>query len=168
MKQSIIFLVISVVLASAVMPTYSQEVLPEVTVVAVNYKYLKMVGDKETAVPVKRLERAAAAYDIKSADYYEDEYDTYFVSFYLPEGEILAAYDKDGKLIRTAEKYKNVKLPSAVAKAVTERFPKWRISKDVYVVNYYGEGGATKRYKLLLENGNKRLRIKTDDQGTIY
>lgn len=149
---------------------FSQEILPEVSVIATNYKYLKNVNGKEVAVPVQRLQRMAASYDIKNSDYYEEDYDTYFISFYLPEGEILAAYDKDGKLIRTAEKYKNVRLPSTVATAVVTKFPNWSISKDVYLVSYYDDnngGKAVKKYKLVLENGNKRIRVQVSEDGEI-
>ena len=144
-----------------------QGTLPEILVVAANYKYLKNVGGKEVAVPVKRLERTAASYDIKSSEYYEEDYDSYFISFSVPEGEILAAYNKDGKLIRTAEKYQNVQLPVAVSKAVVSRFPNWSISKDTYLVNYYDAGGgqATKKYKLVLQNGTKRIRVQVNEQG---
>jgi len=149
-------------------PVFSQEILPNIYVIATNYKYLKNVGGKEVAVPVQRLQRTAAAYDIKSSDFYEDDYDTYFVSFYLPEGEILAAYNKDGKLIRTAEKYKNVQLPAVVSKAIVTRFPNWSIAKDTYLVNYYDASGkADKKYKLVLENGNKRMRVQVNEKGEI-
>ncbi|WP_161888276.1 nicotinate-nucleotide adenylyltransferase [Pontibacter russatus] len=140
-------------------------VLPEVKIVAVNYKYLNSVNDKETAMPVQRLEREAAAYDIKTASFYEDEYDNYFVSFYIPEGKILASYDKDGKLLRTAEKFKDTALPPAVRQAVSKRFPEWKITRDVYLVNYHESTGATKRYKILLENGDKRIKVTTDENG---
>ena len=148
-------------------PALCQQTLPEVTIFAANYKYLKNVGGKQVAVPVKRLQRVAAFYDVKNSEYYEEDYDTYFISFYLPEGEILAAYDKDGKLIRTAEKYKNVMLPPAVTKAVTERFPNWGITKDSYLVNYYeaNGGSATKKYKLVLQNGTKRVRVQVNEKG---
>ena len=151
------------------MPGFSQETLPEVTVTAANYKYLKTVGGQQVSVPVQRLQRMAASYDIKSSDYYEEDYETYFISFYLPEGQILAAYDKDGKLIRTAEKYKNVLLPAVVTKSVVDRFPNWSISKDVYMVNYYDEGGKTtvKKYKLVLQNGSKRMRVQVNEEGEI-
>ena len=145
----------------------AQVELPEVTIVATNYKYLNSVDDKDTPLPVKRLEREAAAFDLKNSEFYEDEYDTYFVSFYIPEGKILAAYDKDGKLLRTAEKYKNIKLPQTVAKTVADTYPQWTISKDAYLVSYYDERGTTKVYKLLLENGKKRMRVKINDQGDI-
>jgi len=143
----------------------AQVELPEVTIVATNYKYLNSVDDKETAEPVKGLQREAAAFNIKNSDFYEDEYDTYFVSFYIPEGKILAAYDKDGKLLRTAEKYKNLKLPAMVRQAVASKYPGWTVAEDAYLVNYYDERGSTKTYKLLLENGDKRMRVKMDEKG---
>ncbi|MBS1563191.1 MAG: nicotinate-nucleotide adenylyltransferase, partial [Bacteroidetes bacterium] len=133
--------------------------------VAANYKYLRAVGGDEVAAPVQKLQRAAAAYNVKKSEYYEEDYDNYFISFYIPDGQILAAYDKSGKLIRTAEKYKNVKLPSAVTSSVSTRFPNWAISADTYQVTYYEEKGAAKRYKLLLQNGDKRLRIQVGEDG---
>lgn len=165
MKKAKLMLSLGVCLIGFTIQSSAQEVLPEVKVLAVNYKYIKSVTDKGASEPVKRLENRAAAYDVKSSDFYEDEYDTYFVSFYLPEGKILAAYDKDGKLLRTAEKFKNVKLPSEVAQAVAKRFPQWSISKDVYQVTYFDSKGANKSYKLLLENGSKRMRVKTNEKG---
>lgn len=165
MKRSKAMLALGAFMLGITIPSFSQEVLPEVTVVAVNYKYLKSVDNKEAAQPVKLLERKAAAFDVKNSEYYEDEYDTYFISFYLPEGRVLAAYDKDGKLLRTAEKFKNVALPPAVRQSVGNRFPQWRISKDVYLVNYYDAGGSKKMYKLLLENGSKRIRVKINEKG---
>lgn len=144
---------------------HTQEVLPEVTVKAVKYKYLNAVNDKDAAQPVKLLQRQAAEYDVKTSSFYEEDYDTYFISFYIPDGQILASYDKDGKLLSTVEKYKNVMVPPAVRSAVTNRYPQWSISKDVYLVNYNEENGAKKVYKLTLESGDKRMKIKTNEKG---
>ncbi len=168
MKRYVLTIVAVFFTLGYTIPVFAQETLPEVTVVATNYKYLKSVGGKEVAQPVQVLQRTAAAYDVKKSEYYEDEYDSYFISFYIPQGQILAAYDKDGKLIRTAEKYENVKLPSAVTNAVAGRFPNWKISKDVYQVTYYEEKGADKKYKLLLENGNKRMKVKVNEAGEFF
>ena len=145
--------------------TVAQEVLPEVTIKSVRYKYLSAVDQKDVAQPVKMLQRQAAEYDVKKSQYYEDEFDTYFISFYIPDGELLATYDQDGKLLRTAEKYKNVALPKAVGEAVVRSFPGWAISQDAYLVNYYEDSGARKVYKLVLENGDKRMKIKTNEKG---
>jgi hypothetical protein len=142
--------------------------LSEVVIVARNYKYLNKIDNTEAAIPVKMLERKVAAYDIKSSDYYDDEYDYYTVSFFIPEGKIVAVYNKDGKIIQTIEKFTDVKLPTAVAKAVTKRFPQWKIAKDVYLVNFSDhKESAKKRYKITLENGDQRLKIKTDAEGNF-
>jgi hypothetical protein len=166
MKNLKSFLILIILISGFSSISNAQIVLPEVKIEAINYKYLNSVGDA-VALPVKRLQREVAAFDLKTSDFYEDEYDTYFISFYIPEGEILAAYDKDGKLLRTAEKYKNVKLPLPVAATVAQKYPGWGIAKDVYLVSYYESKGINKVYKLILENGNKRMRIKTNESGDI-
>jgi hypothetical protein len=139
--------------------------LPEVIVMARNFKYLKSVNEKGGAQPVKLLERFAAAYDVKKSEFYEDDAEGYFISFYLPQGYILAEYDAEGKLIRTAEKFKDVALPGVVRSAVTTRFPNWAITSDVYLVKYNDAAGSKKDYKLILENGDKRMRVKVNEKG---
>lgn len=126
------------------------------------------MDNKNDAEPVKILERKAAAYDVKNSEFYDDDNETYYISFYLPEGYVLAVYDKDGKLLRTAERFKDIDLPPAVRKAVVNRFPQWKISKDIYLVKYNEPSGAKKDYKLILENGSKRLRVKTDENGEFH
>ncbi len=141
--------------------------LPEVKLVAVNYKYLDAAGNEDASMPVKQLQRQVAEYDVRTADFYSDEYDFYSVSFFIPEGKILASYDKDGNLLRTAEKFKDVALPKAVRDAIVARFPNWNMTRDVYLVHYHDSGKVKKQYKVLMENGNKRMRIKTDDKGNF-
>ena len=142
--------------------------LPEVEIVAVNYKYLNDVDESDAAQSVKLLQREVASYDLKSSEYYEDQYENYFISFYIPQGKILASYDKDGNILRTVEKYKNIALPTAVAVSVGTKYPGWTISENAYLVNYHDEKGVTKKeYKILLEKDNSRMRIKTDENGNI-
>jgi hypothetical protein len=146
---------------------FAQDTLPGVTVISYNYKYLKSINDTNAAQPVKMLQKHSANYDIKSSEFYEEEYDEYIISFNIPKGEILATYDKEGRIIRTAERFKNVGLPPSVREAVSKKYPEWSITKDFYLVNYYADSkNPTKKiYKLLLENGSKRLRIKTNEKG---
>lgn len=150
-------------------PLFAQVVtLPEVEVSAKNYKYLDDVNNSSAAQTVQLLERYATSYDVRDSEYYEDEYDKYFISFFIPKGKILAAYDDDGNLLRTIEKYENVKLPLAVSKAAAKEYPGWKITQDAYLVNYHNKLGVTKKeYKLVLEKGNNRIRIKTDENGNI-
>lgn len=141
------------------------EQLSEVVVTAVNYKYLNALDSKEVAIPVKMLERKVASYNVQDAEFYSDDYDFYTVSFYIPEGKIVAAYNPEGEVIRTIERFENVKLPIAVRDAVAERFPNWAIVEDVYRITYSQDKGANKRYKLKLKNGEKIMRVKVDDTG---
>ncbi|NNK83793.1 MAG: nicotinate-nucleotide adenylyltransferase [Flavobacteriaceae bacterium] len=145
--------------------------LPE-TIISVNYKYLDAVEEVDadnTPARVKKLEQEVLKFDNKDmTSLYDDEYETYTVSFFVPEGRIIAAYNKDGKIIRTIEKYNNVRLPLEVMQSVSKRFPNWGIVEDVYFINYHCERDSIKQvYKIKLKNDDKFLTIKTDENGTF-
>lgn len=143
-----------------------KEELSEVVVHATNYKYLRSVNTEEVAsVPVELLERKVAAFNVKDSEFYQDDWGVYKIDFYIPNGHVLAAYDDNGKLLRTVERFKNINLPVAVKKSVMKRFPEWTIIKDVYLVNYHEDKGLTKKYKLQLQNGDKTIRVKIDNKG---
>lgn len=145
------------------------EKLSEVVVYATNYKYLNNIDtEEEASIPVEMLRRKVASFDVKGSEFYQDDYDTYNINFYIPEGKILAAYDKDGKIIRTVERFENINIPNTVKMAVLDRFPGWTITKDAYLVTYHDTKGVTKKYKLKLENGDKVLRVKLDADGVFY
>lgn len=161
-------IILALVVFGISLPLFAQVTLPEVEVSAKNYKYLDDVNNTSAAQTVQMLERYATTYDVRSSEYYEDEYDKYFISFYIPKGKILAAYDDEGNILRTVEKYENIKLPLAVAKSAAKEYPGWKITQDAYLVNYHNKQGVTKKeYKLVLEKGNNRIRIKTDENGNI-
>ncbi|MDC1321652.1 nicotinate-nucleotide adenylyltransferase [bacterium] len=142
--------------------------LPEVVITAVNYKYLNAVENEDTDLSVQMLQEQVAMYDLKNSDLYGDEYDTYTVSFYIPDGKILAAYDKNGEIIRTIERFQNVKLPKDVRNAVYKRFPNWSLEKDVYLVNYHKNNEkVSKQYKVKLKNGKKVMRVKLAEDGNF-
>jgi hypothetical protein len=146
---------------------FSQNItLPEVEIAAVNYKYLNAVDSDNIAVNVKMLQEKVALYDVKKSDLYVDDYSTYTVTFYIPEGKILAAYDKKGKLIRTIEKFKDVRLPAIVINSIAKRFPNWAMNNDVYRVEYHSDKGATKKqYKVKITNGEFVQTIKVNENG---
>lgn len=165
MKSLKLVLSIGLLLLGFTIQSFAQVLLPEIKIVPARYKYLNAMDNTELAQPVRLLQEKVATYNVKDSEFYDDEYDTYFVSFYIPDGTILASYDKNGTLLRTAENYKNIKMPAAVNKAIATKYPQWQISKNVYLVNYYDSGVANKMYKILLENGDKRVRVKINEQG---
>ncbi len=148
---------------------YTQEIkLPEVIISAVNYKYLNTVNEEDIDPSVQRLEQEVAFYNIKDSELYEDEYDSYMIEFYIPDGKIVAAYDKEGNILRTIEKYESVKLPKDVRDSVFERFPNWTLDKDAYYVTYNSSNNKAKKiYKLKLRNGNEVVRLKVDAEGNF-
>jgi hypothetical protein len=168
MKKLILGLLCIGLTSPALAQIIKTEELSEVTVYATNYKYLNTLASEDpAAIPVQMLERKVAAFNLEESDYYSDEYDYYQINFYIPEGKILAAYDKDGKIIRTVERFKDIALPNSVKEAVMDRFPGWTVTKDVYVVRYHENKGATKTYKLRLENGDEKIKVKVDENGNF-
>ncbi|GAA4270400.1 nicotinate-nucleotide adenylyltransferase [Hyunsoonleella aestuarii] len=166
MKKSIL----SLIIFCLTFGVYSQieNQLPEVVITAVNYKYLNAVENEEIDLSVQMLQEQVAMYDLKNSELYGDEYETYTVSFFIPDGKILAAYDKNGKIIRTIEKFKNIKLPKSVREAVYKRFPNWSLEKDVYLVNYHSKNEkVSKEYKVKLKNGEKTMRVKLTEDGNF-
>ena len=139
--------------------------LSEVVITPVNYKYLNQADSKDAAIPVKMLQRKVATFNVEEQDYYTDEFDFYTVSFYIPDGKIVAVYDQEGVVMRTIEKFNNIALPDPVAKAVLDRFPNWEVVSDVYRVTYNNKKGAKKTYKLKLQNGDKTMRVKLTEEG---
>lgn len=161
-------LIFSLMAIGFVYQMYAQDIkLPEVIISAVNYKYLNAVNTEDSDPSVTRLEQEVAFYNVKESDLYEDDYDTYMIEFYIPDGRIVAAYNSNGELLRTIEKFKSVKLPKDVRDAVFTRFPNWTLDKDVYYVNYDVNKDVKKVYKIKLRNGNEVMRIKIDAEGNF-
>ncbi|WP_299111321.1 nicotinate-nucleotide adenylyltransferase [uncultured Winogradskyella sp.] len=165
MKNLFLFLVV----CAFTTPIFAQIVeLDTVVVRPIKYKYIYEVVDEDIDQSVKDLQIKLAKFDVTKEEYYSDEYDSYNVSFYIPKGYAVATYDEDGQLLRTIERYKNVKLPLAVIEAVAERFPNWSIDKDIYKVSYSEPKWESKKtYKLKLTNGEKTIRVKTDQDGNF-
>ncbi len=140
--------------------------LPE-TLISVNYKYLDAVDVDHVPNRVKKLEKEVLNYkNIEQSKLYDDEHDTYTVSFYVPEGKIVAAYDAQGKIIRTIEKYNNVRLPLVVMQSISKRFPNWGIVEDVYLIKYHCDDDNLKQeYKVKIKNENEVLTVKTNEKG---
>ena len=167
MKNIIIILFVFGLFIQSFAQVVKDEKLPEVVINISNYKYIHSVNMEDADISVELLEQKVAQYDLINSDVYVDEFSLYNVSFYIPDGYILAAYDGEGNITHTIEKFKNVKLPSAVMKSVNDKYPRWTVSNNVYRVNYSQSQGVTKIFKFTLKNGDKRIRIKTDGKGNF-
>lgn len=156
------------VIGFAIQLIHSQEIeLPEVNL-DVNHVYLNAIESKEVPEIVQMLEKEVAFYDLKVSDFYNDEYDNYTVSFYIPEGSIIAAYNTEGKILSTVERFKNIKLQKKIVTSILEQYPNWEIVENVYKVDYYDKNGiARKQYNIKLKNSNKHKTVKVDGDGDL-
>ncbi len=163
-------LIICLIITGLTTVGFAQETtiaLEEVEVLGVNYKYLNALGDEDVAEPVKLLQQKVAAFNIKSLDGYEDEAEDYYVYFNIPAGKILAVYDEKGEIMRTSERFKDIRLPLPVSNAIVREYPGWRIEGDIYVVNYRKDEEIIKSYKLFIRKGDMHKRVKTDEKGNF-
>lgn len=147
---------------------YAQEIaLAEVEVVA-NYKYIQATNVEKIALPVKNLEAKVLEFKDDKGVLENEDGVSYNVYFNNSDGKIIVSYDTTGKILKTTEHYKNVRLPLEVLRAIVSRFPNWTIVEDTYHVNYHCDKGITeKHYKIQLANADKTVDIKTDDKGNF-
>jgi len=143
------------------------EELPTVVLHNVNYKYLTDVNTEHEAGIVEFLQLEVANFNLKNTDVYDEEESKYEIYFSIPEGYICVNYNNSGEITSTLQKFHNSKLPPVVLKTVINKYPGWSISKNTYSVTYNQRKGADRSYKLILENGNRRIKVKTDGVGNI-
>lgn len=163
-------IVIGLIIFGLTVQSFAQdaEVLPEIEIKGINYKYLNNVGGNDVAIPVKILERKVGKFDLVNSKYYVDEVRDYYVYFEIPEGRILAVYDELGEIIRTSEKFIDIPLPLSVSNAIVDEYPGWKITGDIYLVIYRrAKESASKTYKLFIEKDGKRKKLKTDEKGNF-
>ncbi|TXG39625.1 nicotinate-nucleotide adenylyltransferase [Seonamhaeicola maritimus] len=160
-------IILSIISFIIVLQVYAQTIELPNTVISVNYQYLNAKDSDDAPLRVKVLEEAVLNYNNSDiSQLYDDEYETYRVSFYIPEGKIVAAIDKSGKIIRTIEKYNNVRLPLEVMQAISARFPNWAIVEDVYLIKYHCDDDALKKeYKVKIKNEDKVISVRTNEKG---
>lgn len=160
-------LVLGLLIFGLTTQVFSQVIELSEVEISKNYKYLDAVDDTQSAKPVELLQTNALNYEDKTNDLIEDECGDQKVSFKIPDGKIVAVYDDGGNIIRTIEKYKNVRLPQEVLQAIAQRFPNWAVVEDVYLVNYYCDKGVKQVYKIKIQNEDKVVSIKTDENGNF-
>lgn len=153
-----------VVLMGLATPVFAQveEVLPEVEVLGLHFKYLDAINDTDEPMVIKDLHKYVGDFDILESDVYDYKYDAYTFTFKIPQGKILASYDDEGNLMWTVEKFKNVKVPTDVAKMVASKYPGWHFEKTFYTIKYTEKFGANKKYKVIISKDGKKKRLTLD------
>jgi hypothetical protein len=129
----------------------------------VNESYFLSI--KEDIVPqrVKKFQKAVAAYDIKQADIYSENWkSTYTVIFTENNNVIEAVYDQNGKIIACKESYEGISLPYILSKKILKDYPGWGFDQVECNIDYSYEQLPEITYKVVIKNGNKKKTISID------
>ncbi|MDO7172598.1 hypothetical protein [Mariniflexile sp. AS56] len=135
-----------------------------------NASYINTVFEADMSKRIDYLESQVAEYNIKEDPAYKAGTEFYSVTFKEAKaykGTIMATYDANGKIVRTTERFKNVKLPFEVRNTITKTHYGFIIQSNVYVVNYSDKGVSKKFYKLNIARNGETKSLKIDPQGNI-
>jgi hypothetical protein len=166
MKKKLIWLVF----LGLTIQTFAQvrpEVLPEIEVLGINYKYISAINENEPSILIKELHKKGGKFDLTNSDTFSDAYNDYYYTFKIPEGKILASYDSKGLFIKTVERFKNIRLPIEVRKTIMMEYPDWNLDENFYYINYHPKKGVNKKYKLILSKNGERKRVLINADGNF-
>ncbi len=137
--------------------------LLEGVTVSPNMLYLSSVSSGTHSKRVWDLENFAARYDITKSPLFDNSDRNYTISFKQSKGLILATYDKNGNIIKTSERFKDIVVPIGVRNYIGKEYPGWVHQGNSYLVSYSGNKNVKKVYKveIVKQNMQKRIRISS-------
>ncbi|MEO2062888.1 MAG: hypothetical protein ABGW97_07910 [Christiangramia sp.] len=96
-------------------------------------------------------------------------YDSYQVTFRSGNGALKADFDKDGTLVKTYQRFKNSVMPLNVRRMVYANYQGWTVKEHVYVASGKQNLIDKEVYKLKMQKGNERQRVKLNPraQGVV-
>ncbi len=140
-------------------------VLSEVEVSPINMDYRDKVLMEDLPNHVAVLERKVLRFNIRESLYY-DKYSQHFrVDFISKYGEISATYDRDGKILKTDERFEAIVFPPVIQNKIDEEYPNWAIHRDSYSVSYHHEAGVKKMYRAQLRKNGRRVNVRYAPSG---
>ncbi len=130
-----------------------------------NSKYLSFFKTNDLSKRIIKLQKTVANYDISEhAIYDKKDASVYIVEFTEAQNKIIVQYNQDGNIIKSNEKYKNVRLPYSISSQISKSNPGWSFNNNIVTFEYSKDGNIKSQYKVFLEKNNKRkiVLIKTD------
>ncbi|TXD80820.1 hypothetical protein ESY87_20040 [Subsaximicrobium wynnwilliamsii] len=105
---------------------------------------------------VSLLENEAARFNVLGASEFDGRNKPFTTIFRGSKGYIIATYNNNGKLLKTTERYKDIKLPKYIVKSVLSQYPDCHLLKVVYTVDYDHQKEVEKTYKIQIMKDNKK------------
>lgn len=147
-------------------PTSIKEVeLTNVDVTVKNSEYQQKVSSENLPSVVGELQRKASRFDIKKSPFFDEKSKDFEIYFVAKNGELTATYDRDGKILKTFERFENLTFPAEIRDVIYAEYPNWTIHKDTYTVTYDQYKGVNKVYMAKIKKNGKSAKIKYDAAG---
>ncbi|MFL1011529.1 hypothetical protein [Flavisericum labens] len=131
---------------------------------AINSNYKNEVVDNSMAIHVSVLEERVSKFDVTSVPEYKGKSEPFKVKFKTDKGYIEVLYGKNGEILKTKERFKQVKLPSVVRDNVLREFSKCKLVSSDYLV-WYDTKRVKKIYKITILQNNSKKKIKITADG---
>lgn len=142
-----------------------REEMPTAILEAIETDFPGFVVTEYTSIPIEIVEEDVFVDTVGDPG---STYDTYQLE--LKEGSdrsLIANYDSSGKLLSTEEYLKDITPPARVRNSIAQKFPGWTIEKDAFKMVHFAGKSKKERFKLFLEKNDKKMKVFTDENGTI-
>ena len=139
--------------------------LNDVVITSANMRYLAKVQDQSVSEHVKILENEASTCNVYQLPGFDGRKESFKTIFRGTKGYIIATYDNNGNILKTSERYHDIKLPVKVRKSLFKEFPDWSVNDITYSVSYRIDQDAKKVYKIQIEKENLKKTLKIDSDG---
>ncbi|PCE66112.1 hypothetical protein [Sediminicola luteus] len=161
--------------------TSVENVKPSTTEVVVkNQSYLTAVRGSMLPLSIRKFRRTVADFDIRTHEVWEDSekpkegvqvpHLTY--SVLLEEGghKVMATYDNQGNVVKSAERYKGVNIPKSLRKQLATEYPGWAFTSSQCEIDYIQGKGNMIRFKIGMEKDGKQKqkRLRFDSEALAY
>ena len=132
-----------------------------------NIEYLDEVQGPSTPNSIRKYQVMASLYDVTQSYIFDGRNDPFQIVFKTDKGTIVTTYDWQGEVLTSEEKFKDVALPSELARKALKDRKDWTIIRTNYYVSYTQGRDATKIYTVQITDGKKRKKISLDADGTV-
>jgi hypothetical protein len=132
-----------------------------------NIEYLDEVQGPSTPNAIRKYQVMASLYDVTQSYIFDGRNDPFQIVFKTDKGTIVTTYDWQGEVLTSEEKFKDVALPSDLARKALKDRKDWTIIRTNYYVSYTQGRDATKIYTVQITDGKKRKKISLDADGTV-
>ncbi len=131
---------------------------------AYNAPYLVAMSDGLTPTVVRDMQVRAANFDPTVLQGFDKKEEVSFeVVHKASNGEIIAFYDKSGKIVSTMENFTDVELPLSIREQLFKENEGWKMVGNKYRSTYQDDQLVRKIYKVKLRDGHRTKKITIDN-----